>query len=493
MSMGTDTLAVFREGISDAAALIARETASARRAEADLARRARAYRAGRGIAAATASAKRGASEELARIPLVGFLFARRKAAEARAAETEFARIDAELASVVKEGRFVRSRIAELSSLSAGLGTAAEAARSLGHMPAGLQATAETAGNRAILLRRKVSPPTGDLVAAARDLISVATRWRTAREMAAKRLPPAAPVAANAPVSSSRIYLPIPVSMRHTAARAGALYDPKSPPGSRMYVPVGANLSPFERMLPLSFRAKAPKLTFPPIRSGAAGQSIWGMFDRETWDHVRSTAYERTGRRCMLCGKVSGSLRGRLFPEQQGRIGQVECHEVWDWKVPDPASGVGVQRLKALLVVCFECHAVFHEGFVTSAARRAGLLDQVEKFIETRRLLLTRMQPDELRDSLDRTDAAWRSHAGIDEWVVDLSHLAAQDFMSHAAPVLVEGNPAGLPPERVAGLSFVTDGGRSFPARPVAEVYAEATGPRDPAGSDRIPSIGNRRG
>lgn len=145
---------------------------------------------------------------------------------------------------------------------------------------------------------------------------------------------------------------------------------------------------------------------------------------------------------MLCGKQSGTMKSRIFPESaHGRTGPVECHEVWDWTVPDEVIGVGVQRLKALLVVCFECHAVFHGSFMVEAARRAGLGTEVESFIEARRRVLTRMTSSELADSLSRTEAEFASQSTVGEWVMDLSSWCP-GFHGLCLPGADGGQPCG---------------------------------------------------
>lgn len=177
---------------------------------------------------------------------------------------------------------------------------------------------------------------------------------------------------------------------------------------------------------------------------------------------------------MLCGKQSASMKSRIFPNDRSKTGPVECHEVWDWKVPEDGD-VGVQKLRSLLVVCFECHASFHSSYMIEAGNRVGLGEQVKDFIHAKQLALTRMNSTELEVSLQRDEAKFNATSKVGTWIMDLSHLGAQDFMMHETPILLENNAAGVPPELIAGLSFVTDEGREFPARTVEQVYADATG------------------
>jgi len=471
--MGDDVMdarQAYIGGIADTAAMVAREIASARGRESDLLRRGRHLTRKKGEVRRSIELKRAIAGELRRIPLLGGLLSRIKLAEVPSAILEAELLTSEIAQLRHDLQELRKIIRELEGIADGLKAARTTARDA-LLPRQSEKRVEAAGRRASFLRRKIRPSREEITECASEIIEAAADWSRAARAFSSARPQKAQENPPAVTRKSRIYLPIPVSMRQVAKRMGAKYDPDAPPGSRMYVPVEADLDPFERMLPLSFRKKPPKLLFPPIRPRAAGQAIWGVFDRQTWDHIRTSAYDRTGRRCMLCGKWSGSMRQRLFPEQ-GKAGPVECHEVWDWKTVDLSEGIGVQKLKALLVLCFECHAVFHERFMVAAGRKVGLADEVASFIEARRLALTRLEPEELQRSLERSRREWETQNGIDNWVLDLSHLASQDFMAHAQPVVPERNPAGIRPENIAGIAFVTDAGREFPARPAAEIVGE---------------------
>ncbi len=47
-------------------------------------------------------------------------------------------------------------------------------------------------------------------------------------------------------------------------------------------------------------------------------------------------------------------------------------------------------------------------------------------------------------------------------------------MAHATVTMMEGNRAGLPAERIAGIDFTTDSGRDFQARSAQSIVAELT-------------------
>jgi hypothetical protein len=469
-----DPLETYLTGARDAAVMIARETSRAAASHDVLAKRARVLSRDVRSLRLSVTVKNASAIELARIPLFGSLIASRKKREADAATANLKDVSADLASVRSAGRKARTELDELRELQGKVRNVIEGATRRPRIPKSASAIVEAAGSRASFLRAKRSASRKDTLSVCAEIATAWTAWgdllaEETRKTAEDNLRRASPTARN-----SRIYLPIPVSMRHAAKRAGALYDAEAPSGSRMYVPIGADLAKFDRMLPLSFRDKPPKLSFPPVAPNAAGQAIWGVFDRDTWDRVRTSAYERTGRRCMLCGKQSGSMKSKIFPGDRSKTGPVECHEVWDWKIPEDGD-VGIQRLKSLLVLCFECHAGFHGSYMVEAGNRVGLGEQVKNFIEAKQLALTRLDPEDLRDTLQRDEARFRSASNVGTWIMDLSHLGAQDFMMHETPILLENNSAGVPPERVAGLSFVTDEGRHFEARSAKEIQAEMIG------------------
>jgi hypothetical protein len=141
-------------------------------------------------------------------------------------------------------------------------------------------------------------------------------------------------------------------------------------------------------------------------------------------------------------------------------------------MPNQASGIGIQRLKRLLVVCPDCHMMFHEGFARRKARDLGIEDDVIEGIRKRRMLVTRTSRDGLDRSLEKAKQHLLTMTGADRWVMDLSVLGNQQFMADRIPVMREYNDAQFPPECVGGLSFETDAGRVFPSRTANEIYRE---------------------
>lgn len=361
----------------------------------------------------------------------------------------------------------------IAGLPAALEREAAGLESLPPMAAGLRDRAETAVRRAAGLGRGRDPKPDAVIERARDLVSVSRRWRAGAKAAAlnggKR--PERPGAQRSVVLPERVYLPIPFGLGTYAKAAGARYDPEAGRGSRWFVPPGEPLAKFEQFLPLAYRNEPPALSFPPVRNGASSQNLWSLFDKGTWNRIRQVNYERTGRRCVLCGKQSGNLLRHLDPQGERKIGTVECHEIWDWSVPDPGVSVGIQRLREIQVVCFECHATYHDGWARKAARQAGLENEVARFLMKRRSFLTRKDPVEVALEMKAEAARLRAHSDVGLWIVDLTHLGQQDYMRQVAPVFMEGNSPGVRPGQVAGLGFVTDRGAAWQASSARGLYA----------------------
>lgn len=438
--------------------------------------RARAFVAEYNMLAAT---RRGAARKLAKfqflrpVPLLGTAVlsplrfdlgeASRVATAARAkAERHLRRLD-EAADARRS----------LSALAVRLEEARSSCRHLGPPPLFVRRAFESLGTRiASLARRSETRGTDDVRQAAFDLIAFAERWNEAArriEAEASMKAPAAPrIRRLSTMSSDRVWLPIPWNRRSEAIALGALADFSAGRGSDVFVPAGRDLRPFERMLPLAFRTRrGSPIEFPPIAAKAAGQNLWSLFDAATWDHVRKTSYSRSGYRCMLCGEQ----RTRKVDGGEPARGPVDAHEVWSWTMPhdDPSLGLGVQRLERIMVLCPTCHACFHAGHAVSVARREARDEETAAFIRARQSDIAGLEGDALDAHLARSAAEWDRTRGVDRWILDLSHLAAQDYMADVDPIFLAENAAGFAPEHVAGLSFSTDDGRRFAERSAAAI------------------------
>ena len=406
-------------------------------------------------------------------------------------------IKSSISSIKAEGREATARtaaaqedIARAAKVLERLDRAERALVVLGLPPSSVAGAAKAVANRAVETRLSTALPRGgesrwasDALDICEAAVAVVRDWARDRARADANRPAPAPVppgpagarpAIASPGGERRIYLPIPSTLGRVAMDAGALVDRDAPKGaSPWYVTPEMDLSKVSGMLPIAMRPQRSGLTFPPVPYRAAGQSLAALASETTWSHIRKTSYALSGRRCQICGGrgEGGFLAESVYPQGEGGVG-VECHEVWDWKIPSESNGIGVQTLAKMLVVCRNCHVLFHSAFFLNRAREAGIEDKVAAAIEKRRMLITRMTRDELGASLAKSSEHLRKASGVDKWVLDLGHLSAQQFMQHHVPVIAEDNRASFPPERIAGLSFETDAGRSFEARTAAEVYAD---------------------
>jgi 5-methylcytosine-specific restriction endonuclease McrA len=337
---------------------------------------------------------------------------------------------------------------------------------LGSPPLFVRQAFEALGSTiASLVRRSETRRIEDVRKAAVGLIEFVEGWAAAAariQREAVRPPPSDVPAVLRTVSTERIWLPISWNRRREAIALGAKVDMSAGKGSDLFVTGSQDLRPFQRMLPLIHRSRRPEpFAFPPIAAKAAGQNLWTLFDKATWDHVRTTNYARSGFRCVLCGEQNA----RAADGGSGR-GPVDAHEVWSWSMPDddPSAGIGIQRLERIMTLCPACHACFHASNATTRARRDARFEEAAAFIRQRQMDINGMSAEELDGHLARSAEDWDRTRGVDRWILDLSHLAAQDYMADADPVFLAGNPAGFAPEDVAGLAFTADDGRRFPAR-----------------------------
>lgn len=408
-----------------------------------------------------------------RIPLFGqFLVrpARRRLDTVRAVRADRLKVVSEVdRRLTSAARLERRCLAVVSRLEE---YAIEAA-AFGTPPFELKSRLRTACASAVTMpRNKGRMKVRDLIAIAEQLLAVLRDWREHErdlvrlQSRAAKIIPLRPVA---PKPEVKIFLPIPPSMERQALLKGAHIDPTvTSASSRVFLTPHDDLRPFARMLPLAYRPGGAKLHFPPVPARAARHNVWSMFDRETWDRIRFAAYESAGRRCVICGSKGGWFASNVL--KSTNRGGVECHETWNWTVEDPSTGVGLQRLDRLMAVCSDCHMIFHEGFAVETARNSGtgLQDEVARRIRERQQLVNGMDETRLTLLLEADREEWESTNGVDDWIVDLSHLAGH--LSGAEPVFRVDNEAGVVPERIGGLAFTTDDGRSFPNRGAEELF-----------------------
>ena len=284
----------------------------------------------------------------------------------------------------------------------------------------------------------------------------------------------------------RIWLPVSASRSREIIALGAQIDRSvSRRGSQLWVPVSER-SRVNDFLPLAYREVPPRLSYPPIRHNAVGSNLHEVFDRSSWSHIRTAAYDRAGHRCQICGRQGGSLWNRISSaEERARGGVVECHEVWDWRRSDVDARAGIQRLARLLVTCPDCHLTFHESYARWKAERVGMADQASLYLHNLRCLLNRCDGEEMGRRLAVDREAWERTRDVQRWVLDLSHLAVQDYMTDHLITLLVGNKANVGPDRVGGIRFRTSEGETFSPTSAVDLAGGAPPQRQGGSGDGI--------
>lgn len=363
-----------------------------------------------------------------------------------------------------------------------LGKATRALEQLGIPPRGVvqQAVTLQAKCAHLLQIRRSDRWYLDALSTAQLAVGLVRDWAQAKVVAEARIREAAAarpaiVRANGQSGAGRIFLPIPTTLGSMAARMGAFRDDQTPNGaSPWFVTRDMNLAPFKDMLPLAYRPTATPFEYFPIPIAASSQNLWGLMDKESWGHIRKSVYASSGHRCVICGGRGKGFIADAVSQPGERRQTIEAHEVWEWNVPDQRTGIGVQSLRKMLSLCPNCHGCFHEAAFGRLARVNGLEMEVREAIEKRRMLINRVGQDELSAQIQASTSHLKSVSSIDTWIVDLNHLAGQQYMAHASLTMIEGNRAGLMPERIAGIDFTTDSGREFSARSAQAIVAELT-------------------
>lgn len=279
-----------------------------------------------------------------------------------------------------------------------------------------------------------------------------------------------PVEAPTPVlqiEDYRVWLPVRNSKRtiENLVGMGARLDETVEWGTKLWVPHDQIGNIPDNYLPLMHRSRGAGLTFPPISPHAVGQNLWSIFDKPTWDHIRSELYRMTNYSCRVCGGRVREVFDLIAPERDRESpSPVDCHEVWDWNVKHPDQSVGIQKLDRFLVVCKDCHMMFHEGYWARRADEAGFdaNDFREKLNEIREAV-NHVDRQTLEHELEAAREQWNDAKDVGTWIMDLSALAGESFMADFVPTLRADNRAGVTEDMIAGIAFRTEDGREFNA------------------------------
>jgi hypothetical protein len=191
-----------------------------------------------------------------------------------------------------------------------------------------------------------------------------------------------------------ICLPVPRTTHAEMRRLGAvIHDGKVSVARRDVVAVK-----FSAHAPLAASREFVPIRVEMIPSSAFGASLYNLLTKDCWKAFRKTSLLRAGLACEVCG-YGGE--------------PVEAHEVWTYHSGD-RKGWGVQRLRALLCLCHDCHEMFHPGLANVKGR--------SKVVRERLCAVncwTDMEWSEFSVECDR-DFARRS---TKSWQMDLSQFA----------------------------------------------------------------------
>jgi hypothetical protein len=227
----------------------------------------------------------------------------------------------------------------------------------------------------------------------------------------------------------------------------------------------------DRYLPTAFQERRRRYDFTELPKGARRQNLWQVFDDHSWSYIREAVRMATGNRCKICGSAGGKLIETVFTDEAHKSNSVECHEIWDWEVLDKDRSIGVQKLREILVLCNDCHMMFHEDYAVSKAFAQGKDGgEVKEFLRERMGQVTGL--DEVQITAQR-ESEKEIQAGLNEvdtWLMDLSYLQQQNNLNVVEPVLRENNPAQVTPDMIAGLGFRTEDGEFHAPRSVDEIY-----------------------
>ncbi len=276
-------------------------------------------------------------------------------------------------------------------------------------------------------------------------------------------------------SDFRVYLPVPENVTPQFERLGFKIDRDVVKGSGVYFDPRTDMSLIRRVqssLPLAARQKKPKLSFQEIAWSARSQNLHQVFDKEGWSLIRGKLIASTGMRCTMCGAQGGSLL-KYLPDEEHKGNSVDCHEVWSWEVLDEDASIGVQKLEDIMVLCSDCHGMFHEGQIVSKVSKEGHDgNKMRDFLRNRMSQVTGIERRVIDAQRNMEIGARQDLDSVETWIMDLSLLEEHPHLKGALPILQSANPAGITAGMIAGLEFLTEDDELHAAREVEEVYSE---------------------
>lgn len=137
-----------------------------------------------------------------------------------------------------------------------------------------------------------------------------------------------------------------------------------------------------------------KLDFELIPDGCWKYNLRTILSKAQWDFLKAEAKERSGGKCMICGKKTTRL---------------EAHERWSY---NPSTGT--QKLEDIVAVCKDCHSVIH-------INRTWLKGDIER-AEDHYMKVNDCTYAEYRKNLGKANETHKKLNQVSEWKLDLSYL-----------------------------------------------------------------------
>jgi hypothetical protein len=161
----------------------------------------------------------------------------------------------------------------------------------------------------------------------------------------------------------------------------------------------------KKTTPFELTRYLPSMAHTLLVGHAIPATSWGanlhrLLKDECWQALRKESFEKTNLRCEICG-VAGNL---------------ECHELWEYYEPVGANTTGrfgVQELKGLLSLCFDCHQAHHLGF----ANLNGRLDRALGHVG----YLNQWSKEQVALYYKYISATWQRRSSS-HWMLDLAIL-----------------------------------------------------------------------
>jgi hypothetical protein len=272
---------------------------------------------------------------------------------------------------------------------------------------------------------------------------------------------------------NKIYLPVSTLKNKEYISLGAFLDKEGNKKTNRLWIKKSDKSKFETSLPYCYKKNNIKLSYPPMRHNTPDQSLWCIFTSSTWTQIRNNFLEKTGNRCQLCGKQGGKFWSTTTPEEEKiRSGVVDFHEIWDWKIIDQEKNIGIQKLKKVLIVCKDCHFIFHEAIALWKAKKFNLEDEVKDYINKTRLLINKCSQEDLDNQIILDSKDYNDIQKTKKWIIDLSYLKNKMYLKDIKYIIKANNKANISTKQIYGLPFYNEDDILFPEKTIKNLLKE---------------------